>query len=386
MNHSRFFWAVRNQYAEQMRLLWRRGYTGDGIWGRGVKLSTGEFQKNTILPGEMLPANLCGGTYRSRGRKRKARPKLSYQEQKERRILKKFGANGVVLGADESVKAELEKGKKTKARPRVAGSARGRELRAAAALARFDQQKRTESVKPEDERLKTEEGTEEASGESEYEDDPADVKTEDALDLDGRRLLDSHGRGMIKVCEDEDPDDQDAQQELRELQSAGCWTQTRLNFKPVAGHRDGIASSDRGRSSGTERHTSPGGRGREAVSPRIKKEDEDDEDVGEGDEKSMTIEQVTPTVKAEEERETPKHPVEPPDEEVPPETTACGACSFINPVHSILCSVCCNVLDPESVPGAWKCQRPGCRGSQYLNPGDYGVCGICGQSRTLSSS
>ncbi|KAL2756813.1 hypothetical protein ACRALDRAFT_2134882 [Sodiomyces alcalophilus JCM 7366] len=379
MNHSRLFWAVRNQYAEQMRVLWSRGYTGDGIWGRGVMLSTGEFQKNTILPGETLPAHLCGGTYRSRGRKRKARPKLSYQEQKERRILKKFGRNGVALGADETVKAELEKGKKTKAKakPRVAGSARGRELRAAAALARFDQHTTTESAKPEDEDggLKTEE----TSGGSDYEDDPADVKTEDALDLDGRRLLDRQGRGMIKVCEDEDPDDQDALRELRELQSAGYWKQTRLEFKPATDRRDGMASSSGGRLPGREQHTSQGGRVRGTAAPRIKKESEDEE-------RSVEIEQVTPTVKIEGENETPGCLVEPPADEDPPGATACGACSFVNPVPSILCSVCSNVLDPESVPGAWKCQRSGCRESRYLNPGDYGVCGICGQSRASSSS
>ncbi|ROT39770.1 WLM-domain-containing protein [Sodiomyces alkalinus F11] len=394
MNHSRFFWAVRNQYAEQMRLLWGRGYTGEGIWGRGVMLSTGAFQKNTILPGETLPAHLCGGTYRSRGRKRKARPKLSYQEQKERRILKKFGRNGVVLGADEEVKAEPEKGKKTKAKgkPRVARSARGRELRAAAALARFDQQKSSESVKPEDEdpEFKTEEA---ASEGSDYEDDPADLKTEDALDLDGRRLVDSHGRGMIKVCEDEDPDDQDAQRELRELQSTGDWKQTRLEYKPVAGHQDGIASSSRGQLPDKEQQRSGPERLSETHTPRIKKEDEDEDEDGHGhghrdldrdkvEGKFVATGEFTPTtVKVEEESETPRRPTTL-DEEDPPRATACGACSFLNLAQSILCSVCSNVLDPESVPGAWRCQRSGCRGSQYLNPGDYGVCGICGQGRS----
>jgi hypothetical protein len=38
----------------------------------------------------------------------------------------------------------LEKGKTTKGKPRVAGSARGRELRAAAALARFERSKADE--------------------------------------------------------------------------------------------------------------------------------------------------------------------------------------------------------------------------------------------------
>ncbi|KAM0329822.1 hypothetical protein ACHAQA_003986 [Verticillium albo-atrum] len=215
MNHSRVFWAVRNDYAEKMRGLWSRGYTGEGLWGRGTLLETGAFANDTVAPGEALPEHLCGGTFRSRGRKRKAKPKLSYREQKERRILKKFGANGVALGADDEVKVKLEKGKKTQAKPRVAGSARGRELRAAAALARFGQQKEEKQDDEEEENVKPE--SEDVSDGSDYEDDVADIKREDAVDLDGQRLLDKDGRGMIKVCEDENPDDQDAQQELREL-------------------------------------------------------------------------------------------------------------------------------------------------------------------------
>ena len=215
MNHSRAFWAVRNQYAEQMKVLWNRGFTGEGLWGRGALLATGEFEMNTVEPGELLPEHLCGGTYRSRGRKRKAKPTLTYKEQKERRILKKFGANGVALGEDAVAKKKLE-GKKVAAKPRVAGSARGRELRAAAALARFEVQK---TEKPKEEPVvKEEEGSETDSGDD-YEDDLS--LGPDAVDINGTKLLDSKGRGMIKVCEDENPDDQDAQDELRELRSFG---------------------------------------------------------------------------------------------------------------------------------------------------------------------
>lgn len=64
---------------------------------------------------------MCGGTFiSSRGKKRKPKPKITYKEQKERRIKKKFGSNGVALGADEQEKARLESGK-TKGKPRVAG-------------------------------------------------------------------------------------------------------------------------------------------------------------------------------------------------------------------------------------------------------------------------
>ena len=225
MNHSRAFWAVRNQYAEQMRVLWTRKFTGEGLWGRGALLSTGEFEKYMVEPDELLPEHLCGGTYRSRGRKRKAKKTLTYKEQKERRILKKFGANGVALGDDAEAKKKLEKGKTVAAKPRVAGSARGRELRAAAALARFEQQK-TEEPKEEKVKEEADESSETESGDD-YEDDDT-TPGPDAVDIDGKKLLDSKGRGMIKVCEDENPDDHDALEELRELRSFG-------SRKPVPG-------------------------------------------------------------------------------------------------------------------------------------------------------
>ncbi|KAK4205324.1 WLM domain-containing protein [Triangularia verruculosa] len=227
MNHSKAFWQVRNGLADEMRGLWARKFTGEGIWGRGALLGTGEWERNVVGEGEELPEHLCGGTYRSRwGRKRKVKEKVNWKEQKERRILKKFGANGQTLGEDVEVKRELEGGKKVKGKPRVAGSGRGRELRAAAALARFEQAKK--EVKEEEEKeVKKEEEKEvkkeiievESDSEDEYEEDMS--LGPDAIDIDGKKLLDGKGKGMIKVCEDENPEDQDAQDELRELQIFG---------------------------------------------------------------------------------------------------------------------------------------------------------------------
>jgi len=130
MNHSRAFWAVRNAFAERMRQLWARGFVGEGLWGGGANLATGEWERegNIALLDEGLPEHLCGGTYRTRGRgrKRKAgKQAVSYQEQKERRIRKKFGEGGVALGEDVLAKSKLEKGRIVMAKPRVAGSARG---------------------------------------------------------------------------------------------------------------------------------------------------------------------------------------------------------------------------------------------------------------------
>ncbi|CRK11260.1 hypothetical protein BN1723_009342 [Verticillium longisporum] len=344
MNHSRAFWAVRNAYADSMRALWSRGYTGDGLWGRGTLLASGAWAGDTAPLGEGLPEHLCGGTFRSRGRrKRKAKPpRLSYREQKERRILKKFGANGVALGADEAVKTELEKGRKTAAKPRVAGSARGRELRAAAALARFGQQKvehEEEDDDDDEERLAKSENVSE--DESDYEDDVADIKREDAIDLNGQRLLDKDGRGMIKVCEDENPDDQDAQQELQELRSVKKWTQTSLDLRgQVAGREPPPQQRSRDESSQRSQPSEEPKVKRQppakAPTTRIKREEaEDDAPV------STVGKATSPKIKAEEVTKE-SFPGSTIDNGIQGDTTtsvtACGVCSFANPELSITCS------------------------------------------------
>ncbi|KAL6869199.1 hypothetical protein ACO1O0_000522 [Amphichorda felina] len=361
MNHSRAFWAVRNAYAAQMRALWDRGYTGDGIWGRGATLATGQWEKNTVREGEILPEHLCGGTFRSRGRKRKARPTLSYQERKERRIQKKFGKNGVALGADDEVKVKLEKGKRVQAKPRVAGSARGRELRAAAALARFEQQKGDKApVKDEDET---------ASGsESDYDDsDWPDLDSKDAIDVDGARLVDGKGRGMVKVCEDEAPDDPGAKNELEELQNVfrrkGIKRESpepSLSSMPTNIPTSSVKKEPRSTFGGLDNIPPVPS----STSERIP---------------HPTPKLTTRRIKTEPENSAPatRHILE----NTGQEAAACSMCSFINPPAAVTCSLCANVLDPKGTPNCWRCPGATCKDSAYRNSGDCGICGLCGQKR-----
>lgn len=352
MNHSRAFWKVRNEYAERLRVLWSSGYTGEGMWGRGALLGSGEFEKDTVTAGEDLPEHLCGGTYRSRRRKRKAKADLTYQEKKQRRIERKFGKNGVALGADEDVKLQLEKGRATQATPRVAQSKRGRELRAAAALARFDQQKQG-PVEEDDE-------DEDTASESDYED--AESGAADAVDIDGQKLLDTKGHGMVRVCGDENPDDRDAANELRELQTS----MTRY-----------VTSS---KSQTSRNHKHPGSSSAEVSPPQ-----------GELNQPYKAAEQVEPKGK---DRQTPsfkKVEAQPRDTEIETAATqdaiqaaaggTCTACSLQNEAYAVTCSMCSNVLDPASVPGTWSCHSASCKDSTYLNAGDCGTCGICGQRK-----
>jgi DNA-dependent metalloprotease WSS1 len=354
MNHSKAFWAVRNQYADQMRHLWSQGYTGEGLWGRGALLGTGDWESNSVLPGELLPEHLCGGTYRSRRRKRKAKPTVSYQERKERRILKKFGANGVALGADEDVKANLEKGKRTQAKPRVAGSARGRELRAAAALARFDQQKKTE-----DEEVKViikdeEDGSE---TESEYEDDASDANVKDAVDIDGRRLVDAGGRGMVRVCEDENQQDEDVQKEMRELQASIKTSRTSRASRPQGEQaRKGNASNsvrvkmEEGQTTLDSVPAMPTNNNREAKLAR--------------NESKESRHQATLAGPSETETST----------------ANCPICLFASASGAITCTMCAHVLQKNSVTNIWQCRAATCN-PDYVNAGDCGVCGVCGTKR-----
>lgn len=314
MNHSRAFWAVRNGYAAEMHKLWTEGYTGEGIWGRGANLGTGEWERDTVRADELLPEHLCGGTFRTRGRKRKRKSVLTYQERKERRVRKRFGESGVALGADEVTKAKLEQGKRTKAKPRVANSDRGRQLRAAAALARFEQPKDETGSSTKDE------DTESDSGDGDEE--TQDVDSDDAVETDGRRLVDSKGRGMVRVCEDEDTNDVDARDELEELRDV---------FRKAKIKRE-----------------SPG--------PAV----EDAKDAG------LAMEPTGDSAEAEASQAG---------------AGACSACSFVNVGRAATCGVCGNVLDPAKTPGTWRCGSAACASSRYANSGDCGVCGLCGGRR-----
>ncbi|KAI0600915.1 WLM domain-containing protein [Biscogniauxia sp. FL1348] len=350
MNHSKAFWAVRNQYADQMRELWSRSYTGEGIWGRGAALGTGKFEANMVRPDEILPEHLCGGTYRSRGRrKRKAKQQLSYQERKERRILKKFGANGVALGEDEAVKTELEKGKTVRGKPRVAGSKRGRELRAAAALARFGQQQQQKKNEAEDEIKKEEKdgnddetASDSCGSETASDSEDNDGKDNATLDINGQRLRDKKGHRLIKVCEDEDPDDGNAQNEMRELSSARAANTITSTRTATTNNINTNTKTKMSRSQ-----------------PRPAATTTDETKANDTDAAASSSNQGRPRAAAGE----------------------CPLCSFRNEASAATCGVCAHVLQPEKVVGTWRCDSAACKSSVYLNAGDAGVCGLCGERR-----
>lgn len=379
MNHSGAFWQVRNQFADELRKLWERNYTGDGFWGKGKTLLSGQYEPVSGLKSEIILRSLCGGTFRSsrrRKRKRKGNAdganKLSYAERQQRRIAKKFGTQGVTLGNDIETRVKLEDGKKPKGKPRVAGSVRGRELRAAAALARFGNQKE------EDEGVKSEE-PEDTGSETESEQEDVSERKE-ALDLDGSRLLDPHGHGMIKVCEDEDQADIHVKQEMEELQ----------DLEHVALHPTATSPS-------SNRNMHPG-------QVQVKREENSPSSPPPQQKSSTTktiIQKNPPPSPSPSTNHTPPQPPSiPPLTIITTTTTTCPICSLANPPLSTLCIACAHVLDRNAHPGHWRCTSAVCIGVgvgveresenanananayAYVNSRDCGICGVCGTRRS----
>ena len=355
MNHGREFWKVRNQFAGELRELWGKGYTGDGFWGRGKTLLSEQYEHQGSWEEEVMPERLCGGTFRTRrGRKRKRGVKaeeLTYAERQQRRIEKKFGRNGQQLGGEEETRVKLENGKKPKGKPRVAGSARGRELRAAAALARFGTQKE-EEVKKEN----TAEASDSDSG-SEFE----DVKPEnEAFDLNGSKLLDGKGRGMVKVCEDEDEDDIHVKQEMDELHDLSAMP---TEMPEEVTTPDNEQQTSRKYETGTHSEDHATHNIRREATPTIKRED------------SPTAPKISPKPSAVRSSASSR------ELDIPSATFHCPICSMANESSALVCTACSHVLQPRLMPGNWRCKGPVCQESKYLNAGDCGICNVCGSSK-----
>ena len=383
MNHSGAFWTVRNQFADELRKLWAQNYTGDGFWGRGKTLLSGQYEPVSGLSAETVPRSLCGGTFRSWGgrkRKRKAkadgttvkREQLTYAERQQRRIAKKFGTNGVKLGDDTETRVKLEDGKKPKGKPRVAGSARGRELRAAAALARFSNQKE------ELEDVKLEQPDEmDSETESEEYDFATESRGAHRYDLNGLNLPDYHGTGMVKVCEDEDKADIRVKQEMEELQDLN-----NVDLHPPAATSPASSPSydlsNNSRQIKLEENLLP-------PTSAAQISDSNSEFIKLEEKPTLPSTSLSPRAAEESSTTTTTSNLPRP----PPSSKAtlssplitCPICSLANPPPSTICLACSHVLDEDSHPNHWRCASAVCRDSAYINAGDYGLCGICGSRR-----
>lgn len=408
MNHSRFFWGVRNEYAKQMEELWKDGYMGEGLWGRGRGLQNGVFVSAAPPDNTQIPEHLCGGSYRRRGRKRKrggrggGEPeKLTYAERQQRRIARKFGkhGDGESLGEDDLMRGALETsvagGKRGVGKPRVANSKRGRELRAAAALARFDAAKN----KPPETTPELEDDLD-SETESEWEDDAS------IADGDSAVIHDEKGRDLVKVCGDGEDDEEDASKEMDELRMLSAApkakpVRTKPSKKPGRGedgYQDSETESDSEEPSIPKRPAKSG-----KAAQKTRQTTADDETASEGEDEatkdsaSRQVEAATATVTAcggAVNDSAPSSHTDKPAEPAPPGSTdqaqpapepsnisGCPVCSLENDPQSLTCMACSNVLRPKLVPNSWRCKSDTCKESKYINAGDAGRCGLCGAQK-----
>ncbi|KAK3703520.1 hypothetical protein LTR37_014367 [Vermiconidia calcicola] len=440
MNHSRFFWGVRNQYADHMKELWSKKYTGEGLWGRGLELTSGQYVHDRMPDNADVPEHLCGGTYRSgRGRKRKRgkdgaekAPKMSYAERQQKRIAKKFGSHGdgYGLGEDELVRGALEQGKRGVGKPKVAKSKRGRELRANAALARFEAAKsQTPEKTPE---LQEDDG-------SETESDGSDGDFADGMNIMDtlERIKDQRGRDLYKVCGDEggqhDGEEEEGGQnemdELRLMETNGeVRTDNDKPSMPASKPRKRQESVQR-RHEDSETESDPDHDGLAPAAPdattsrgdtqsgqnNVQRLHEDSETEGEADSDDPAPAATRTTVRqprdTSAEADEPVTNTQPPHSDggaqqaslVPAETAtsttatppvaesarnvlACPICSLENEPDSPTCMACSHVLKTSLMPNHWRCKSDQCKSSKYVNPGDAGRCGLCGAQKPTKQS
>lgn len=387
MNHSKFFWQVRNGFAGEMEGLWAKKYIGEGMWGRGKDLVTGAIVQERELAQGDVPEHLCGGTYRRKGKKRKRgaqiqggeqgddQPKLTYAERQQKRIAKKFGVHGegAALGDDELLRGAYESasGKRHAGKPRVANSKRGRELRAQAALARFGAAKWV----PTEEEF-------EAKSEPNIKQEPEDSETDSDWDdakFGGQQIGDE--TDMVKVCGDEGEDEDGAHNEMDELRKMGQ--------KASAGGRQNNIINDSHVESPTPPQPVASRRDYDhSTTTRVDLEIESDPDepsTNTGASKSIkpvfTDAQRQAATATQSNNST--SIIQPPVDDVTStnQPGTCSICSLLNDPGSPTCMACANVLQQSLVPDHWLCKSEACQGSTYINAGDAGRCGVCGAQK-----
>jgi len=384
MNHSKFFWQVRNGFAGEMEGLWTKNYMGEGLWGRGKDLVTGAFVRERELEQGDVPEHLCGGTFRRKGRKRKRggqtqggdggdeKPKLTYAERQQKRIAKKFGVHGegAALGDDELLRGAYESasGKRHAGKPRVANSKRGRELRAQAALARFGAAK-TDPVKNEPD----------VKDELAIKQEPEDSETDS--DWDDAEFGGNEGGSetdMIKVCGDEG-DEEDGHNEMDELRKMG-------QQAPPAGWK----ARPKVQQSATTSTSSHGQNLRKA--DHVDSETESEQEDLDVEPTSLQASPSAPvtnsaTASAPTQSTAIVESQQPAAERDIPtvQLGTCPICSLANDRSSPTCMACSNVLQPSLMPDHWRCKSETCKDGAYINAGDAGLCGICGAQKPKSS-
>lgn len=334
MHHARPFWATLAGYKREMAALTARGYTGEGFWGGGKVLGSGD--SSSLADGaddaELLPRSLCGGTGRRRTRTRRRRVVPSTGRPTSEAAKKRKRHIGDKLGGDLALRRQLD-GRATTATPTQANSRRGKDLRAAAAEARM----RASTIEDE-------------------------VKAE--LDDDMYEDIDVELDDGVKV-EDEDIDTQALlKREFR---------QSLLPFKPIVAVKAEHGDRDAATQTDAQIKREPAD-----AATHIKREPRDTVELSddETDDGEALLDYVTKR-----EHDCAPDPCSRPydEDESANVRGACPVCTCVNDAQAIECAGC--GCDRSDRPG-WRCSN-GCP-TTYMNPIERPRCGLCDTPRTTA--
>jgi hypothetical protein len=209
-------------------------------------------------------------------------------------------------------------------------------------------------VKQEDFTIKKEEDLSDSDTEDELSEQDA------AVDVNGKKLVDDQGRFLIKICDEEDDSNGNARREFEEIHgiAPGKFVQS-MTARSGTGTVRSIASQEKDRAPKFQRQEISGS----SLSAEAAHLD--------GAEKRRPSASAEANISGSQLQNSNR-------------PTACGICSLENDSSSLTCAACSNVLKPGLVPDHWACHRAACGGSQYLNAGDAGACGVCGALRAGS--
>jgi hypothetical protein len=312
-----------------------------------------------------MPKQICGGTYRSRNRRRRTQPaeKLSSAEQKKRRIERKMSP----YGPARALTAEDSPASDGKPKPRVAQSKRSRELRVAAALKRFEQKKEEETIvdpKIEDEEASSSDEDEKVvnvgggkflvpvSAEEDTTCDSEDNQHRELLELLGEEVCGFSGQHVAPAGRDRQEDTNNKTKALPKIDqpSKSSPSQTtalalgkkvqKRELPPTVMPSNRTANPHTATNSLKPSRSSPGNNDPPTSIPT-----------------SSTITVVDLS-----------------------ETELCPICSFENLENAPTCAACMNVLIPSD--SAWKCSNMSACHPEYRNSRDVVFCGICGSHRS----
>jgi hypothetical protein len=172
---------------------------------------------------------------------------------------------------------------------------------------------------------------------------------------------------MVRVCEDEDKDDDDVKRELQELQDIPNRSRQISSSKRIETPDPRLSNT--GAPSRPSESSKPFPKSGQPILAEAK-----------GVLKTDRLEESTVSTAIENEDNT---------ELTKPRPSitdgSCPICSVFNDTTAPTCMVCSNVLKPEFVPNFWRCKSSTCKhqkDSDYINAGDAGACGVCGARKS----